>query len=94
MLVRLNSFRTRRMNEPPVKLDYEKLKTSTIPWQVSSLLWLAAALFCAWFMWLCARLSAEQSDSWGGAWGAIAFFVSVAAMGLICLVKAVRPLFR
>jgi hypothetical protein len=82
------------MNEPPVKLEYEAPKPSTIPWQVSSPLWLAAALFCGWFMWLCARLASGQSDSWGGMWGAIAFFVSVSAVGLICLVKAVRPLFR
>ena len=80
--------------ESPVKLDYAKKTPQSIPWQVSSLMWLAAACLCGWFLWLCIRLSSTQSDSWGRVWAGVAFIVGIAAIGIICLIKAIRPLFR
>ena len=78
------------MKKSAVKLDYENAEPRATPWQVASALWLLAGAVCAGFLWLCLSLAEWQVNNWGG----VGFIVCVCAVGLICLINAVRPLLR
>ena len=72
------------------KLGYEQARPSAPPPTLSSLLWFLAALGCGWFLWLCIALAEGQINDGGG----VAFVIGIALATVICLIKAVRPLFK